>query len=144
MRSLAVARILLGAALVLPVAAQAGFEQAGPAPASRAPGIALGTSPANPFTREPSRRQPRGADTRSTRHGGGGVDLRDVYDSIDRRRKNGEISKREARALRREASQLNARAEIYAYGGISGEERRELDVRTASLLYRAQTPIRRQ
>lgn len=60
-------------------------------------------------------------------------DLREARKRISNGRDTGQLSKREARALRREAGQISALAERYARDGLSDSERRELDMRTQVL-----------
>jgi hypothetical protein len=62
-----------------------------------------------------------------------GRELRETRDRIDRGRDNGDLSKREARALRREATQIGTLADRYGQDGISEAEHRELEMRTRVL-----------
>ena len=64
-------------------------------------------------------------------------DLRRTRDLIGQGRQDGDLSKKEARALRREARQIDTLADRYASDGLSDSERRELEMRVQVL--RAQT-----
>jgi len=99
--------------ILLPAAAQAQFMPRTPPPGERIPGI---------------------VDMR-TLPGGSTLDhdLRETRARIDRGREDGDLSKREARELRREARQISSLAERYARDGLSDSERRELDMRTQVL-----------
>ncbi|WP_260583208.1 hypothetical protein [Sphingopyxis sp. PET50] len=70
-----------------------------------------------------------------------GSDLLDLRDRIDARRETGDLSKREARALRREARQIEALTERYGRDGLSDSERREIDMRTQALRGLAGAPV---
>ncbi|MDE8650410.1 hypothetical protein [Novosphingobium album (ex Liu et al. 2023)] len=59
--------------------------------------------------------------------------LDDARDSIHRGRKNGELSKAEARALRKDARLTGTLADRYGQDGTSDAERRELDTRVQVL-----------
>lgn len=122
MRLSIVLAILLG-----PAAAQAQFVPRTPPPGERMPGIV-----------------DRGASTGTSTMA---HDLRETRKRISNGRDTGQLSKREARALRREAGQISALAERYARDGLSDSERRELDMRaqvlrdlTAAKRLRARTP----
>jgi hypothetical protein len=107
--------------LLLPVAAQAQFMPRTPPPGDRMPGISdMGTLSAEPSI---------------------GRDLRRARDLISQGREDGDLSKREARALRREARQIDTLAERYGRDGLSESEQRELDMRVQVL--RAQTIAQR-
>jgi len=67
-------------------------------------------------------------------------DLRKVHRDIDRRRDNGELTKREARQLRREAAMIARLADRYGRDGLSASESRELDMHAQTL--RSQAAIR--
>ncbi|HEY0594911.1 hypothetical protein [Sphingopyxis sp.] len=62
-----------------------------------------------------------------------GHDLLETRERIDRGRADGELSKPEARALRREARQISSLAERYGRDGLSASEQRELDMRVRAL-----------
>ncbi len=62
-----------------------------------------------------------------------GRELRGTRDTIDEGRKQGDLSKREARALRREARQIGTLADRYGQDGLSDSEIRELETRTRVL-----------
>ncbi|MDK2762003.1 MAG: hypothetical protein KYX64_11675 [Sphingopyxis sp.] len=107
---------IIAALLLMPAAAQAQFMPIMPPtpPAGDPmPGISdMGT-------------QPGGSTYR--------YDIREARDRISRGRHNGELSKSEARGLKREAGQIAALAERYGRDGLSDSERRELDMRTQVL-----------
>ena len=52
-----------------------------------------------------------------------------IDDRIDRARDRGQISRRDARGLEREARQIDRLRHRYAHGGLSEAERRELQAR---------------
>ena len=116
-------RLVLTAAFFLaPLAAQAQYMPRNPPGDVRMPGITdMGT-------------QPSGASI--------GRDLADARDLIRDGRDGGDLSKKEARALKREARQIDTLAERYSRDGLSDPERRELETRTQ--LLRAETAARRQ
>jgi hypothetical protein len=62
-----------------------------------------------------------------------GRELRDVRRGIERRRETGELTRREARELRREARLIDRSAERFRRGGLSASERRELEIRARVL-----------
>jgi hypothetical protein len=68
-----------------------------------------------------------------------GAELDRARRDIRRHRDSGELSRTEARALRREADRIDAMAERYREGGFSELERRELDLRTTELRNRTAT-----
>lgn len=55
-----------------------------------------------------------------------GRDLRDVRSDIRAGRERGELSRRDARRLRREANEISMLEERYSNGGLSDAERAEL------------------
>lgn len=118
-------RPLLIAALLLPLpgAAQARFmPQAPPPNVERMPGIAdRGTLPGEPMPI--------------------GHDLDNARKLISAGRRNGDLTRTEAKALRREARQIGALADRYAGDGLSDPERREIDMRVH--LLRAQVIAQR-
>ena len=58
-----------------------------------------------------------------------GRELRDIHQRIDRARRSGAITGREARQLRREAAVIAHLGHVYRNGGVSGSERQELRTR---------------
>ena len=70
-------------------------------------------------------------------------DLGDALRSIEARRENGELSRREARALRREARAIATVGRRYARDGLTDGERGELRTRARVLRERAQLPGKR-
>ena len=62
-----------------------------------------------------------------------GRELRDTRQTIDKSRKQGDLSKREARALRREARQIGTLADRYGQDGLSDVEYREIETRSRIL-----------
>ena len=97
-------------AFALPVSAHPQFMPRSLPPGERNPGISdMGTLPGSgPL---PDR------------------ELRKTRDLINEGRDRGELSKDEAKALRREARQIDALADRYGRDGLSDPERRELETR---------------
>jgi hypothetical protein len=62
-----------------------------------------------------------------------GRELRDVRQRIERARDNGDLTRREARQLHRQARLIGRLAERYGAGGLSQSERAELQTRTGAL-----------
>jgi hypothetical protein len=62
-----------------------------------------------------------------------GRELRDIRGRIDRGRETGDLSRRDARQLRREARLIGRLADRYGRDGLSPFERNELDIRTQAL-----------
>lgn len=101
------------AVLLVPTAAGAQFVPRTPPPSDRMPGISdMGTA---------AQRSTVDHDLRETR-----ARIRDGRDA-------GQLSKREARALRREAGQISTLADRYGRDGLSDSERRELEMRAQVL-----------
>jgi len=73
-----------------------------------------------------------------------GSELRAARKGIDRGRKNGDLSKREARALRREANQIDTLADRYGQDGLSNAEHRELEMRARVLQSQTESQRLRQ
>lgn len=67
-------------------------------------------------------------------------DLREARREVDRRRRNGEISRHEARQMRREIALIDRVAERYGRDGLSDSERRELAMHAQVL--RSQAAVR--
>ncbi len=108
-------RVLLSiAVLIAPLGtANAQFVPRSPPSGDRMPGIVdRGTTPAQPTI---------------------GRELLKSRNQIRQGQKDGDLSKREARALRREARQIDALADRYSADGLSDSERRELDMRVRAL-----------
>ncbi|WP_232496185.1 hypothetical protein [Novosphingobium kaempferiae] len=61
------------------------------------------------------------------------TEMRETRRNIDDARDAGQLSKREAKAFRKEARRTDALAERYASDGISPSEARELDMRARAL-----------
>lgn len=59
--------------------------------------------------------------------------LKDARDTIRRGRKNGELTRHEAKQLKREAGYLDELSARYGKDGMSDPERRELELRTSVL-----------
>jgi hypothetical protein len=87
-------------------------------------------------TRLPITVEVRGSSGDSTYAG----DLREARREIDRRRDRGELTRREARELRREVSMLYTLAHRYGRDGLSQSERRELDMQAQTV--RSQAAVR--
>jgi hypothetical protein len=68
------------------------------------------------------------------------TDLRAARRHIDRRRRSGELSRREARQLRREVAMIATLAHRYGRDGLSESERRELDMHAQTV--RMQSAVR--
>ena len=66
-----------------------------------------------------------------------GRDLREARREIDRRRENGELTRREARQLRREVAMISTLAQRYGRDGLSDSERRELDMHAQTVRTRS-------
>lgn len=107
--------------LVLPVVTHAQFMPRTPPSGDRMPGI----SGMDTLSAEPTL----------------GHDLRKVRDLIGQGLEDGDLSKKEAKALRREARQIDTLADRYGRDGLSESERREFDMRVQVL--RAQTTAQR-
>lgn len=105
--------LILLAALLAPTLALAQFLPRAPSPGDRMPGIT----------------------DMGRQHGQStvGHDLRETRERISNGRDSGQLSKREARALRREAAQISTLADRYARDGLSDSERRELEMRAQVL-----------
>ena len=69
-------------------------------------------------------------------------DLREARRSIERRRDNGELSRREARQLRREVRVVERLTYRYGHDGLRADERRELALRASVLRARSEAPRR--
>lgn len=105
--------VLVTALLLAPLGAQAQFMPRTPPSGDRMPGISdMGTQPSNPALSH---------------------DLRETRQRISRGRADGELSKREARSLRREARQISTLGERYGRDGLSDSEARELETRVQIL-----------
>lgn len=119
--------LIVLSALLVPTLAHAQFVPRAPSPSDRMPGISDMDRQHGPSTV--------------------GHDLRETRERISNGRDSGQLSKREARALRREAAQISTLADRYARDGLSDSERRELEMRaqvlrdlTAAQRLRAKAP----
>ncbi len=115
-------RLMIAAAILLTplTCAQAQYMSRTPPPSERLPAIVdRGSEPGRPPI---------------------GSDLARLRDRIDARRDAGELSRQEARALRREARQIETLTERYGRDGFSDSERREIDMRTQALYGLAGAP----
>lgn len=129
--------------LALPSAAQAGFKSE-PAP----PGSSYRTGPINGGSAE-YRREPGGPReaierqrVRSQVSIGDGYYQRQLArarDDIDRRRERGELTRSEARQLRRQLGRISATARWYGRDGFSAAELGALDLRANELRNRTAT-----
>lgn len=129
--------------LALPSAAQAGFKSE-PMPS----GSGYRTGPINGGAAE-YRRQPGGPSEVSARQRvRGEVSLGDGYyqrqlararDDIDRRRERGELTRSEARQLRRQLGRIRATANWYGRDGFSAAELGALELRANELRNRTAT-----
>jgi hypothetical protein len=122
--------------LALPSAAQAIHEQPGPE-FRRMPGI---------VERNPGTTRLPGAIEIRTIPGDPFVahDLRETRETIDRRYENGELTRREARRLRREVRLVDRLQYRYGYDGLRADERAELAMRAQELRSRAAAPVVRR
>ena len=119
--------------LALPAAAQAITEQAPARNSGRMPGI---------VERHPgTTRLPGSIEIRAipgdpfVAH-----DLREARETIDRRYERGELTRREARRLRREVRLVDRLRYRYAADGLRADERAELALRAQELRSRAAAP----
>ena len=131
MRSIAAAAVLLA----LPITAQAQFRsQPMPAADARLPGIVDRTPPGG-------HRPPGFIDVRidpgdsTVQH-----DLREARETIDRRYRDGELTRREARQMRREVRLVDRLQYRYGHDGLRPDERAELSLRAQELRVRAAAP----
>lgn len=142
MRSTAVVLVLLA----LPLAAQAQIAPPQAAPDTRLPGIAGPQSTGDDRSRRIRQIVERQRDARSIHRSDVAYDpavaheLHEIYEDIDRRRDNGELTKREARQLRHEASRIAALSDLYAVDGLSTSERSELRLHASVLTSRTNAP----
>ena len=120
--------------LSLPSAAQAIHEQPGP-DFRRTPGI---------FEPNPGTTRLPGAIEIRVIPGDPHVahDLREARETIERRYENGELTRREARQLRREVRVVDRLQYRYGHDGLRADERAELALRAQELRSRAAAPRR--
>ena len=123
------------ALLALPSAVEAQFRaQPMPPTAARMPGIVERGPPGS--VRLPGMIEIRGGTVdRAVAH-----DLREARETIARRRESGELSRREARRLRREVRLVARLTYNYGRDGTSEPERRELELRAQTLRSRSAAP----
>lgn len=144
MRSIAAAVVLMA----LPFGAQAQMASPQTAPGTRLSGIAGPAGDTTDRSRElrriveRQRHASRINDTSGAYDAAVSRELHEAYEDIDRRRENGELTKREARQLRREASRIAELSDIYALDGLSHAERSELRMHASVLASRANAPRR--
>ncbi len=119
------------ALLILPAGAQAITQQAAPPGGYRLPGIAEPKPTRLPGVVEVH----IGASDPVVSH-----ELREAREQIEWRRESGEITRREARRLRREVRLVERLAYHYGLDGLDGTERRELEMRATVLSARTATP----
>ena len=127
-------------ALALPAAAQAGFSSASmPAGTGHRSGPVNGSADARNVEFRPQPGPDRNAELRRSR---GDAPLGDGYyqrqlararDDIDRRRERGELTRSEARQLRREIGRIHATAGWYGRDGFSASELGALELRASEL-----------
>ena len=131
MRSIAAALLILA----LPATAEAQFRsQPLPAGDARLPGIVDRTPPGT--HRTPGFIQVRFVPgDRAVQR-----DLREARETIDRRYENGELTRREARRLRREVRLIGRLQYRYGHDGLRPDERAELALRAQELRSRAAAP----
>jgi hypothetical protein len=130
MRSIAAVLIILA----LPATAQAIQPQRGPDAPARLPGIVDRTPPGTEHIPNPIEVRVRASDRVVT------SDLREARRSIERRHENGEISRREARRLRRAVSRVAGLARRYGQDGLSGSEVSELQLHANVVRSQAEAP----
>lgn len=133
-------------ALVLPSAAHAGFNStAMPAGTGHRSGPINGSADARNVEYRPQPGPDRNAERRRAR---GEARLNDGYyqrqlararDDIDRRRERGELTRSEARHLRREIGRIHATAGWYGRDGFSTSELGALELRASELRSRIAT-----
>lgn len=136
MRTIAAALL----ALVVPTAAQAGFSPAPlPAGSGHRSGPINGSADARDAEYRPEPGPDRNAEPRRAR---GEVSLGDGYyrrqlsrarQDVDRRRERGELTRGEARQLRREIGRIHAAAGWYGRDGFSAAELGALELRASEL-----------
>ena len=134
MRSIVAAAVLLA----VPITAQAQFRsQPMPAADARLPGIVDRTPPSG--HRPPGFIEVRIVPgDRTVQH-----DLREARETIDRRYENGELTRREARQLRRELRIVSRLQYRYGHDGMRADERAELALLAQELRSRAAAPTAR-
>ena len=131
MRSMVAAAVLLA----LPISAQAQFRsQPMPPGDARLPGIVDRTPPGG--HRTPGFMEVRIVPGDRTVQ----RDLREARETIDRRYENGELTRREARRLRREVRLVDRLQYRYGADGLRADERAELALRAQELRSRAAAP----
>jgi hypothetical protein len=119
--------------LALPTAAHAITEQAGAPDSRRLPGI-VERNPGT--TRLPGQIEIRAVPGDPyVAH-----DLREARETIERRRDNGELTRREARRLRREVRTVSRLSYRYSSNGLRDDERAELALRAQELRSKAAAP----
>ena len=120
MRSLALPFVMI---LALAAGARGEAQIAGPLPRGD-------VRPPNPFISDSRLPGP-----------GIGRDLGDIDDRVDRARKSGDLSGRQARQLKREARQIGRLAERYGRDGLSSSERSEIEARARYLRGAVNAPL---
>lgn len=130
MRSIAAVLLILA----LPATAQAIRPQRGPDTPARLPGIVDRTPPGTERIPSPIEVRVRASDRVVT------SDLREACRSIERRRENGKISRREARQLRRAVGRVAGLARRYGQDGLSGSEVSELQLHANAVRSQAEAP----
>jgi len=130
-------------ALALPTAAQAGFSsEPMPAGAAYRPGPINGGSAEDFGEPRPAARhveRPGARDRLSRGDGYFDRQLARARDDIDRRRERGELSRSEARQLRRQLGRIRETASWYGRDGFSSAERGALELRASELRNRTAT-----
>ena len=130
MRTIAAALLILA----LPATAQAIRTQEGPGIPDRQPGITERRPPPAEHIPNPIEVRVHEGDRAIAR------DLRDARRSIERRRESGEISRREARQLRRAVSRVAGLAYRYGQDGLSPSEASELQLHASTVRSQAEAP----
>ncbi len=129
-------------ALALPTAAQAQFmpqQDAGAGYRAQSMSGGSGNSRVNGRRPQDGYTTPEIHTPRTTGPVSAGSELGRARRDIERMRDRGELSRREAKALRKEADRIGEMADRYRRDGYSESELRELDLRTTELRNRTAT-----
>lgn len=131
MRSIAAALLVLA----LPATAEAIQPQRGPDSSARLPGIVDRTPPGTERIPNPIEVHVHESD------GVVASSLSEARRSIERRRENGEISRREVRQLRRSVNRVAGLARRYGEDGLTRSEASELQLHANAVRSQAEAPL---